>query len=201
MFTGIIESMGILKEIKVQGSNRTFWIESQLSDHLKVDQSISHNGVCLTVEEVKEGCHRVTAIDETLTRSNLGMMQPGSRLNLERCLSVNDRLDGHLVQGHVDTKATTVSVTDKGGSWEYSFSFPESFAALIIDKGSICLNGISLTVFEVTENSFSVAIIPYTFKHTNLGDLRAGDLVNLEFDMIGKYITRSLSLAERLKLL
>ncbi|MEO6915419.1 MAG: riboflavin synthase [Chitinophagaceae bacterium] len=199
MFTGIIESMGILEEIKTTGTNCTLWIKSQLSDQLKIDQSISHNGVCLTVEEVKDGVHCVTAIDETLKKTNLGRLVPGSRLNLERCLSVNGRLDGHLVQGHVDTTATTRSVTDKHGSWEYSFSFPESFAPLIIDKGSICLNGISLTVFDVTADSFSVAIIPYTFKHTNLSDLKSGDLVNLEFDMIGKYITRSLSLSERLK--
>lgn len=199
MFTGIIESMGSLKEITTHGTNRTFWIESPLSDQFKVDQSISHNGVCLTVEEVNNSSYRVTAIEETLSRTNLGKLEPGAKLNLERCLAMNGRLDGHVVQGHVDTTATTLSVTDKGGSWEYSFSFPETYAPLVIEKGSICLNGISLTVFNVTINTFSVAIIPYTYEHTNLSNLLAGDPVNIEFDMIGKYITRSLSLADRLK--
>lgn len=199
MFTGIIESMGTVKEISRSGTNRTFWIDSQLSDQFTIDQSVSHNGVCLTVEEIKNGSHRVTAIEETLTKTNLGDLRSGESVNIERCLPVNGRLDGHLVQGHVDTTAKTLSVTDRSGSWEYSFLFPESFAPLIIEKGSICLNGISLTVFNVTASTFSVAIIPYTYEHTNLKNLSAGHLVNLEFDMVGKYITRSLSLAERLK--
>lgn len=190
MFTGIIEQTGIVKKIIEKGSNRTFWIKSPLAKSLKVDQSLSHNGVCLTVEEIDGGKYRVTAIDETLQKTNLGKWQENANINLERCMQMNGRIDGHIVQGHVDTVATCTSVVEKQGSWEYRFQIDSSFAGLIIEKGSICLNGISLTIFNVTNDSFMVAIIPYTFDHTNMQFLKEGDEVNIEFDMIGKYVSR-----------
>ncbi len=192
MFTGIIENTGVIKELQSNGTNKTFWITSPLSGELKIDQSLSHNGVCLTVEEIKNGMHCVTAIEETLLKTNLGAWQLGSIVNLERCMQLNGRLDGHIVQGHVDVTAECVAVIEKDGSWEYSFTFPEKFSALIIEKGSITLNGISLTLFNVGINSFSVAVIPYTYKHTNVNVLKKGDGVNIEFDMLGKYVQRML---------
>jgi riboflavin synthase len=194
MFTGIIEATGLVTEVITSGSNRTFWIESPLSAQLKPDQSISHSGVCLTVEEMSATRHRVTAIDETLKKTNLGQWQTGTIVNLEQCLQLNDRLDGHIVQGHVDTTATCTSRIEKEGSWEFVFEFPKKFAELVIEKGSICVNGISLTAFSVKKKSFTVAIIPYTFEHTNIQQIVEGDSVNLEFDMIGKYLLRRLSL-------
>jgi riboflavin synthase len=190
MFTGIIETLGSIEEITTSGTNKSFWISSVISNELKPDQSLSHNGVCLTVEEVIDGKHRVTAISETLGKTTLGDWKRGNLVNLERCLAMKDRLDGHFVQGHVDTTACCVSKTELDGSWEFSFEFPPQFAGLIIEKGSISLNGISLTVFNVTKQNFSVAIIPYTYEHTNMRQIAAGSLVNLEFDMIGKYISR-----------
>ncbi len=192
MFTGIIENTGVIKELQSNGTNKTFWITSPLSGELKIDQSLSHNGVCLTVEEIKNGMHCVTAIEETLLKTNLGAWQLGSIVNLERCMQLNGRLDGHIVQGHVDVTAECIAVIEKDGSWEYSFTFPEKFSALIIEKGSITLNGISLTLFNVGINSFSVAVIPYTYKHTNINVLKKGDGVNIEFDMLGKYVQRML---------
>jgi len=192
MFTGIIENTGIVKEIVNTGSNKTFWISSSLSDALKIDQSLSHSGVCLTVEEVLSGMHRVTAIDETLLKTNLGQWQQGSIVNLERCMPLNGRLDGHIVQGHVDTTAECILIVEKKGSWEYSFTFPIEFSALVIEKGSISLNGISLTLFNVGSNSFSVAVIPYTYQHTNICILKTGNRVNIEFDILGKYVQRML---------
>lgn len=194
MFTGIIEATGIVKEIEAIGSNISFWIHSPLSQDLKVDQSLSHNGVCLTVEFIKDSQHKVTAIAETLQKSTLGTLKSGSEINLERCMQMNGRLDGHIVQGHVDTTATCITVTEKDGSWEYAFEIDRKFASLIIEKGSITLNGISLTIFNVDMSSFSIAIIPYTFEHTNIKHLIKGDLVNIEFDMIGKYVNRIQSL-------
>ena len=196
MFTGIIETQGIIKKMIEKGSNKTFWIKSPISQKLKPDQSVSHDGVCLTVEEVKGSNHRVTAIAETLTKSNLGGWQDGAVINLERCLKVNDRLDGHFVQGHVDTVANCLKRTEKDGSWEFSFHFPTEFGQLIIEKGSIAVNGISLTAFNVTSNTFDVAIIPYTFEHTNMNTVQPGQKVNIEFDMLGKYIYRKLSLSK-----
>lgn len=190
MFTGIIEATGIVKEIIKNGSNKTFWIQSILSSGFKRDQSISHNGVCLTVEETKQNMHRVTAIKETLTKTNLKKWQLETVINLERSLLPSSRLDGHFVQGHVDATGICEKIKDQKGSWEMSFSFSKKFAALIIEKGSICINGISLTAFDVRKNSFKVAIIPFTFEHTNLKNLKKGDEANLEFDMIGKYIQR-----------
>jgi riboflavin synthase len=186
--------MGEVKEVIASGGNRSFWMESPLSNELKIDQSVAHNGVCLTVDALRPGMHRVTAIDETLQKTHLGTWQNGTKVNLERCLAMGGRLDGHMVQGHVDTTGTCLSVEDKDGSWLFSFSFPEKFAALMIEKGSICLNGISLTAFEVGRNSFSVAIIPYTWEHTNMHTIQPGNQVNLEFDMVGKYIQRSVLL-------
>lgn len=190
MFTGIIENTGLIKEITTNGSNKTFWVSSPLARELKVDQSLSHNGVCLTVEEIKDGLHRVTAIEETLLKTNLGMLETASNINLERCMQLNGRLDGHIVQGHVDTTAACIDIISKAGSWEFTFSFDKQFAALIIEKGSVTLNGISLTCFNVTENQFTVAIIPYTFEHTNMNSINKGDMVNIEWDMIGKYVSR-----------
>jgi riboflavin synthase len=194
MFTGIIENTGLVKAVISNGSNRTFWVESSLSSQFKPDQSVSHNGVCLTIEEIKGDRHRVTAIDETLQKTNLGDWKEGSIVNLERCLQLNDRIDGHLVQGHVDTTGTCVKRKEKDGSWEFEFDFPKKFAALVIEKGSVCVNGISLTAFDVRKKSFRVAIIPYTFEHTNINKVLEADRVNLEFDMIGKYLLRRLSL-------
>lgn len=190
MFTGIIETTGIVKNIIQQGSNKTFWIQSPISAALSIDQSVAHNGVCLTVEEVKDGMHRVTAIDETITKTNLGSWQENSLVNIERCMQMNGRLDGHIVQGHVDTTALCIKRIEKAGSWEFSFEIDRQFAGLIIEKGSISLNGTSLTIFNVTDTSFTVAIIPYTFEHTSIKELEVGDKVNIEFDMIGKYVQR-----------
>ena len=194
MFTGIIECTSIIKEIFNNGSNRTYWITSPLSNELKVDQSLSHNGVCLTVEEVKDGMHRVTAIDETILKTDLTNWKTGSAINLERCMLLNGRIDGHIVQGHVDCTAACIDVIGKEGSWEFSFQFDIKFAKYIIEKGSITINGISLTIFNIGTDTFTVAIIPFTFEHTNMKTLTKGDLVNLEFDMIGKYINRIHSL-------
>ncbi len=194
MFTGIIETTGIIKEILSLGTNKSFWVASPLSNELKVDQSLSHNGVCLTVEEVKDGMHRVTAIAETLTKTNIRQLIVGGMVNLERCMQLNGRLDGHIVQGHVDTIAECVALIEKVGSWEYTFKFPEQFGAFVIEKGSVSLNGISLTIFNVGNDTFTVAIIPYTYEHTNMSRLNKGDLVNIEWDVVGKYITRIHSL-------
>ncbi len=190
MFTGIIENTGTITAIETMGSNRTFWIESSLAPDLKTDQSVSHNGVCLTVEETIGNRYRVTAIDETLQKTTLGCWQAGTLVNLERCMQLNGRIDGHIVQGHVDTTATCTSLVQKEGSWEFSFEIDPSFATLVIEKGSIAVNGISLTLFNVTGNGFTVAIIPYTYAHTNMNRLKQGDTVNIEFDMIGKYVNR-----------
>lgn len=190
MFTGIIEKTGIIKEIISQGSNKSFWVESALAPELKVDQSLSHNGVCLTVEEIANDMHRVTAIEETVLKTNLGNWTTGTVINLERCMQLNSRLDGHIVQGHVDCKAECIAILEKAGSWEYTFAYPEIFAAFIIEKGSVTVNGISLTCFNVEKDRFTVAIIPYTFEHTNMSSLQKGDTVNIEWDVVGKYVER-----------
>ncbi|MBK8088767.1 MAG: riboflavin synthase [Chitinophagaceae bacterium] len=191
MFTGIIESVGLVNEIIETGTNKTFWISSPVSKELKVDQSVAHSGVCLTVEEVDGTRHRVTAIRETLEKSNLNTWSVHEKVNIERCLQFNGRLDGHMVQGHVDTTGICTNVEEQNGSWLYQFQFPENFASLIVEKGSISLNGISLTIFNVGTNAFNVAIIPYTYEHTNMQDIQTGSGVNLEFDIIGKYVMRS----------
>ena len=193
MFTGIIESLGKIHAIEVHGTNKTFWIESSIAQQLSIDQSLSHNGVCLTVEETKDNLHRVTAIEETLKKTNLGDWQTGDLVNLERCLIMNGRLDGHIVQGHVDTTALCLQRRDLDGSWEYSFEFPKKFSHLVIEKGSISLNGTSLTIFNVKRSKFDIAVIPYTYNHTNIQSVTPGTKVNIEFDMIGKYVTRFLN--------
>ena len=196
MFTGIIEAFGVVHSVEKQGTNSTFWITSPISEALKIDQSVSHNGVCLTVEEVKQDRHRVTAIEETLKKTNLSHWQPGTLVNLERSMSMNGRIDGHIVQGHVDATAVCVEKKDVGGSWEFRFRFPDEFSALVIEKGSISISGISLTIFNVTVSEFSVAIIPYTYAHTNIQQVEEDSIINIEFDMIGKYVNRMLSLSK-----
>lgn len=196
MFTGIIESKGVIKSIFTQGTNRSFRIASDLAHQFKVDQSVSHNGVCLTVEAVLGDEYQVTAIQETLSKTTLGDWTEGQIINLEQCLRWNGRVDGHVVQGHVDTVGTCVQQKNLEGSWEYSIRFPEKFASLVIEKGSIAMDGISLTVFNVKRDEFSVAIIPYTYEHTNIQILQPGKRVNLEFDMVGKYVNRHLELSK-----
>ena len=190
MFTGIIETTGRIEKIEQKGTNKLFWVKSSLANELKIDQSLSHNGVCLTIDELADGLHRVTAIRETLQKSSLGNWQEGDSINLERCVPLNGRLDGHLVQGHVDTRGKLLAVSNNNGSWNYRFSFPPDFSHLVIEKGSISLDGISLTIFDLSTTEFTVSIIPYTYEHTNLRWLSPGDEVNLEFDMVGKYVSR-----------
>jgi riboflavin synthase len=194
MFTGIVETLGTIQSISSKGTNKIFWIESTLSPQLKVDESLSHNGVCLTIEEIKENKYRVTAIQETLDKTNLRYWKGGDIVNLERSMQMNGRIDGHIVQGHVDGTGQCISKKDLEGSFEFIFSFDENKAPLIIEKGSICVNGVSLTAFNVTQTNFTVAIIPYTFEHTNFKTIQEGDMVNLEFDMLGKYVARIYSL-------
>ena len=190
MFTGIIEGIGTIKHIEQNGSNKSFWITSTISHELKVDQSVSHNGVCLTVEAINENTHRVTAIEETLVKSNFNDAKINDEVNLERCMVMNGRIDGHIVQGHVDAIAICIDKKDLNGSWEFRFTFPKAFSRLVIEKGSIAISGISLTLFNIESNEFSVAIIPYTYEHTNMKHVNVGTSVNIEFDMIGKYIQR-----------
>jgi riboflavin synthase len=197
MFTGIIEATGIVTDVITTGTNKTFWISSPISNELRIDQSVSHNGTCLTVDDTTPGCHRVTAIEETLNKTNLHAWKKGTIVNLERCLRTDDRLDGHFVQGHIDTTASCVEIITKDGSKEFTFQFDKKFADLVIEKGSISLNGISLTIFNITENLFTVAIIPFTIEHTNMGHLQTGDLVNIEFDILGKYINRRIQLSKQ----
>jgi riboflavin synthase len=192
MFTGIIEALGTLKTVEKDRSNVHFTVESPISSELKIDQSVSHNGVCLTVVALGPGVHRVTAVEETLRRTNLGDWKPGTLINLERCLPMGGRLDGHIVQGHVDELVECVEVTETGGSWKYSFRYRPEQAGLLVDKGSVCLNGVSLTVVAPSADQFSVAIIPYTWEHTNFKTLAIGDAVNIEFDILGKYIARQM---------
>lgn len=190
MFTGIIETIGRVSNLKRDQDNLEIIIESDLSNELKIDQSVAHNGVCLTVVALGEGTHTVTAISETLNKSNLGKLKEGDLLNLERCMQMNGRLDGHIVQGHVDQTGICTELIEKNGSWEYTISYDPAIGNITVEKGSICVNGISLTVINSKENSFSVAIIPYTYEHTNMKNLKIGDTVNLEFDIIGKYVAR-----------
>ena len=197
MFTGIIESAGLIKQIRKEGSNIHFTIESNISKELKIDQSVAHNGVCLTVVELDDNTHTVTAIEETLNRSNLGQLIEGSPLNLERAMNVNARLDGHIVQGHVDATATCVAIEERDGSWYYQFRYIPTEEHLLVDKGSICVNGVSLTVVNPHDDLFSVAIIPYTYEFTNFNTINVGDMVNLEFDIIGKYIARYAKLYQK----
>ncbi|MEY3678500.1 MAG: hypothetical protein RI924_641 [Bacteroidota bacterium] len=190
MFTGIIETLGRVERLQSEAGNLHLSIRSEISDELKIDQSIAHNGVCLTVVDLKPGVHTVTAIAETLAKTNLSQLKEGDLVNLERCMPMNGRLDGHIVQGHVDQTATCLSVIEQDGSWIYTFQYDATTGNLTVEKGSICVNGISLTVLGSKDNAFSVAIIPYTYEHTNLKQVEAGSTVNLEFDIIGKYVAK-----------
>jgi riboflavin synthase len=194
MFTGIIEATGTIQKLSIDRTNRVFWIKSDISSQLKIDESLCHNGICLTVEEIQVDTYRVTAILETLDKTNAGRWKEGDIINLERSLRMNGRLDGHIVQGHVDGTAICIAKKDVNGSLEFIFSFDEKHAALIIEKGSICLNGVSLTVFNVAQDTFTVAIIPYTFEHTNFYTIKEGVMVNIEFDILGKYVSRIMQL-------
>ncbi len=194
MFTGIVEELGAIESIVKNGSNLDIVIKCPFTSELQIDQSVSHNGVCLTVTKIEGESYQVTAVDETLTKTNLNKISVGDKVNLERCMKLGARLDGHIVQGHVDTVGSCVSVEDVDGSWNYKFSYPQEYAGLVIDKGSICINGTSLTVINPDNEHFSVTIIPYTYEHTNFHILKVGDLVNLEFDILGKYILRNLKL-------
>lgn len=193
MFTGIIETVGEVEALEVEGKNITFTITTPLAHELKIDQSVSHNGVCLTVVHQQENHYKVTAIDETLKKSNLGQLTIGSKVNLERCMPANGRFDGHIVQGHVDQTAECVQITEVEGSWLFDFRYDPAIGNVTVEKGSISVNGVSLTCFNTIEGGFTVAIIPYTYEHTNFHQLKIGDIVNLEFDIIGKYVQRLLS--------
>ena len=190
MFTGIIESLGKITDLKVDRGNIDFTIESDISKELKVDQSVSHNGVCLTVTDTNNNTHTVTAVKETLDKSSLTNFSVNDLINLERAMKLGERLDGHLVQGHVDGVAKCLGISVNDGSWIYKFEFDISNEMLLIEKGSICINGVSLTVFDIAKNTFKVTIIPYTYENTSFKTLKEGDIVNIEFDMIGKYLAR-----------
>ena len=191
MFTGIIETLATVTEIKPEGTNVHFTFASPITPELKIDQSVAHNGVCLTVVAINENNYTVTAIEETLNRSNLGELSLGSKVNLERCMQANGRFDGHIVQGHVDSTGICTKIQDHNGSWKYFFEYqaPEH---VTVEKGSITINGVSLTVVDSIPQGFSVAIIPYTHEHTNFHQLKVGSTVNLEFDIVGKYVARLL---------
>jgi riboflavin synthase len=190
MFTGIIESLGKITKIEREGTNVHFTIDSPLSAELKIDQSLAHEGVCLTVTAQSVDNHRVTAIDETLSKTNLGQWKVGNTVNLERAMLAHARLDGHIVQGHVDTTGVCIGREDHDGSWVYTFRYERTPQYFVIPKGSICINGVSLTVVNPVDDTFSVAIIPYTFEHTTFQNIHVGTVINLEFDVIGKYITQ-----------
>ena len=190
MFTGIIETLGEVIDLQKDQSNLHITVKSAISHELKIDQSVAHNGVCLTVVAVADGIHTVTAIEETLSKTSLSHLKLNEPVNLERCMQMNARLDGHIVQGHVDQTAICTKFTELDGSWEYTFEYDAAIGNITVEKGSICVNGISLTVVNSQANSFSVAIIPYTYEHTNLHNVRIGSVVNLEFDVIGKYVAR-----------
>lgn len=190
MFTGIIEDLGTVNDINQEGSNLHFTITSSVTHELKIDQSVAHNGVCLTVVAIDNNAYVVTAIQETLDKTNLGTLKIGDTINLERAMKLGDRLDGHIVQGHVDQTATCTRVKEEDGSWYFTFEYDPVLSNVTIEKGSITVNGVSLTVVNSKLNEFSVAIIPYTYEHTTFKNLKAGDEVNLEFDVIGKYVKR-----------
>lgn len=192
MFTGIIEALGRVTDIRQENTNKHFTLTSPFTHELKIDQSVAHNGVCLTVVRIDGDAYTVTAIDETLKKTNLNELQIGDAVNLERCMQANGRFDGHVVQGHVDQTAVCEEVSDENGSWLFTFRYDASKGNVTVEKGSICVNGISLTVVNSQEDRFSVAIIPYTYEHTNLHAVKPGTTVNLEFDIIGKYVARLL---------
>lgn len=193
MFTGIIETVGKVISIEKEDTNLNFRIQSSISDELKIDQSVSHDGVCLTVVATSPGEHTVTAIAETLLKSTLGKLKVNDEINLERCTKIGSRLDGHIVQGHVDQTAICSSIQNENGSWIFTFKYDASIGNITVEKGSITVNGTSLTVFDSQDDGFSVAIIPYTFENTNFKNIKVGDTVNLEFDIIGKYVAKLMS--------
>ena len=188
MFTGIIEQLGVVTDIQREGENIHFTMKSSFTDELKIDQSVAHNGCCLTVVEINNDEYVVTAIQETLNKTNLGDWKVGTKVNLERCMVMNGRLDGHIVQGHVDTTAICTSIEDHNGSWQFTFEYTTD--QVTVEKGSATINGTSLTVVDSKDKSFSVHIIPYTYEHTNFHTLKVGDKINLEFDIIGKYVAK-----------
>jgi riboflavin synthase len=190
MFTGIIETLATLIDRKVSETNIDFYFESAITTELKVDQSVAHNGVCLTVVELKNNSYKVTAVNETLLKTNLKHLKIGDKVNLERCMPANGRFDGHIVQGHVDDTAICSKIEDKNGSWDFFFNFNPNYKNLLVNKGSVCINGVSLTVVEAHEDWFHVTIIPYTYEHTVFHQFKVGDEVNIEFDIIGKYINK-----------
>jgi riboflavin synthase len=190
MFTGIIETLGTVKEIIKDQENLHIKITSNLADKLKIDQSVAHNGICLTVVDIKENEYTVTAIKETINKTNIGTWKKNNTVNLERAMKLGDRLDGHIVQGHVDQIATCINKTEENGSWHFTFQYDEKLNNITIEKGSITINGTSLTVINSKNNEFSVAIIPYTYENTNFNNIKTEDIVNLEFDVIGKYVKR-----------
>lgn len=190
MFTGIIEDLGIVETLEQENTNLHLTIKSKLASELKIDQSVSHNGVCLTVIDLTASSYTVTAIKETLDKTNLNSLKVGDRVNLERGLKLGDRLDGHMVQGHVDQVGTCINVEAQNGSWIFTFEYNPKLGNITIEKGSVTVNGVSLTVVNSKDNGFSVAIIPYTYEHTNFHTFEEGTVVNLEFDVIGKYVSR-----------
>ena len=196
MFTGIIETLGVVEKLEKEGTNLHISIQSEISRELQIDQSVSHNGVCLTVVDIKDDVYSVTAVEETLLKSNLGQLQPGDRVNLERAMILGTRLDGHLVQGHVDTTAECVRVEEREGSWMYWFTYQPGDDRVTVEKGSITVDGVSLTVVDSDSDTFSVTIIPYTYDHTRFKDYKPGTLVNIEFDVIGKYVARLLAMRQ-----
>ena len=190
MFTGIIETLGTVQEIKKDKDNIHLTIDSSITDELQIDQSVAHNGICLTVVAISNSLYTVTAIGETIKKTNISYWKTGDQINLERAMKLGDRLDGHIVQGHVDQIGTCIAADEANGSWHYTFEYDESLHNITIEKGSITVNGVSLTVVNSKKNEFSVAIIPYTFEHTNFKNFEVGTKVNLEFDVIGKYVAR-----------
>ena len=193
MFTGIIETIGQVTGREEEGGNVHLQIRSSITHEMKIDQSVAHNGVCLTVVDIQGDQYTVTAVEETLNRSNIGMLMVGNHVNLERSMRLGDRLDGHMVQGHVDCMATLTILDERDGSWWLTFTYPERYRELLVEKGSVCVNGVSLTVAEVEEDTFSVAIIPYTWEHTNLQHLWVGEHVNIEFDIAAKYYNQAIA--------
>lgn len=190
MFTGIIETIGVVKEIIKENNNLHVKIQSNITNELKIDQSVAHNGICLTVVAIKEDTYTVTAINETVKKTNISQLFTGESVNLERAMKLGDRLDGHIVQGHVDQTGECINIKEDNGSWIFTFKYDEKLSNITIEKGSITIDGTSLTVVNSKENEFSVAIIPYTYEHTNFKNYKIGRLVNLEFDVIGKYVKR-----------
>ncbi|MBN8671740.1 MAG: riboflavin synthase [Chitinophagales bacterium] len=190
MFTGIIEAIGTIASITPSGTNIDIWVDSPITHELKIDQSVAHNGVCLTVVAIEGSRYKVTAVQETLLKTNLNSWKAGDIVNLERAMKVGDRLDGHFVQGHVDAVATCIEKQTLEGSWLFRFRFPQQFAALVIEKGSVCLNGVSLTAFNIGKDELTVTIIPYTYNHTNFQQIEADTVINIEFDVLGKYLLR-----------